>query len=975
MRGCFLLSAAVCSLPGEQLPMVVFSARDGFHTTVPRIVVDSRGFVWFPGSEGLARFDGNGFRIFTEADGLPVSSASDLLERRDGTYWVAAQEHLCLFDPRPGRKRFQCESLQLGVINALLEDQRGLWCGTDTGLWRRDKSREFVRAIESPEAGRPIAVTRLLKDARGDVWAAASSGLYRVRSNGRLDHWTREQGLATDLNTALSETAGEIWVGAQTELFRFRIDPHTREAWIAARYSRSHGLPSGYTAAVLSWRGEVWAATFQGLARQLPAGRWQVADLDPSLRGLPVEALATDSLGNLWVGTDGGGAARIAGSGLSSFSEQEGLGLRKVWAVFEDRKGVLTAITKDEDHYFLNWFDGYRFHPIRPQVPSRLAWGWSWHQIAVHSRSGDWWLATGSGLLRYRDRLREPLESGLPKLNVFRVFEDSRGEIWVSVNRASGHGLYRRDVRTGRFESLDESQGLPSPSLPGNSPAAFAEDWAGQVWIGMLDRGLVRFRNGRFDQFPPSTGAPDQGVRALLVDRRGRLWIGSRRQGLLRVDDPLAASPAFVAYTRSNGLSTNTILALAEDLAGRVYAAGGAGVDRLDPATGRVRRFTVADGLLPGELRVAFRDRRGAIWFGGDHGLVRIEPQEDRADPPAVLVHAIRVNGEHRPVSDLGDVEPPALPLASSQRQVQVDFGGFRHDLRYQTLLSGVDRDWTPPSTSRSVHYLSLAPGSYELSIRAVSPEGILSFRPARVRFRIAAPLWQRWWFLILSAAAVAGMVYAVHRYRVAQAVALERVRTRIASDLHDDIGSSLSQIAVLSEVARQRVDVRDPGAAASLSRIGDISRELVDSMSDIVWAINPKHDRLADLVHRMRRFAGDLLGTSKIQFELNVRGSAAIPLDAGARRDIFLVFKESLHNAFRHSECGTILVDVGAQGGRLRLRVADDGKGFAVDGVQNGGHGLENMRRRAARLGGVVAVASGEGNGTSVELVVPLSR
>src|SRR5262249_46353863 len=160
----------------------------------------------------------------------------------------------------------------------------------------------------------------------------------------------------------------------------------------------------------------------------------------------------------------------------------------------------------------------------------------------------------------------------------------------------------------------------------------------------------------------------------------------------------------------------------------------------------------------------------------------------------------IRVNGEIRPVSDVGDVEPAALSLSSSERQVQVDFGGFRHDLLYQTLLSGVDRNWMPPSTSRSVHYLSLAPGSYELSIRGVTPEGGLSSRPARVRFHIAAPLWQRWWFLLLSASAMALIIYAFHRYRVSQAVALERVRTRIASDLHDDIGSNLSQIAVLSE-------------------------------------------------------------------------------------------------------------------------------------------------------------------------------
>jgi hypothetical protein len=159
-----------------------------------------------------------------------------------------------------------------------------------------------------------------------------------------------------------------------------------------------------------------------------------------------------------------------------------------------------------------------------------------------------------------------------------------------------------------------------------------------------------------------------------------------------------------------------------------------------------------------------------------------------------------------RPISDLGEIEPAALSLSPSERQVQVDFGGFRHDLLYQTRLSGVDPEWTPPSSSRGVHYLSLAPGSYELSIRAVSPEGSSSSHPAMVRFRIAPPLWQRWWFLGLATLAVAAAAYTFYRYRVARILEVAEMRTRIATDLHDDIGANLTKIAILSEVARQRL-------------------------------------------------------------------------------------------------------------------------------------------------------------------------
>jgi signal transduction histidine kinase len=632
-------------------------------------------------------------------------------------------------------------------------------------------------------------------------------------------------------------------------------------------------------------------------------------------------------------------------------------------------------VTKDEEHYALNRFDGYRFHPVRLNAAFGISFGWSWAQIAMQSRSGDWWLATGGGLLRYRHGLQAaPVrlgpEAGLPRGNIFRIFEDSRGTIWASRRAISANALFRRDPGAARFESLAQTPGLPSLEQDGNCPAVFLEAPRGQLWIGMFDGGLVRYRNGSFQQFPASSGAPGKGVRALLADGRGRLWIGTRREGLLRIDDPAAENPVFSAYTSATGLASNSIHALAEDRAGRIYAAGGGGIDRLDPATGRVRHFTTADGLPPGEFRVAFRDRHGVLWSGGDQGLLRIEPQEEPAEPPVVLVHAVRVNGQARPLSDLGDIEPPALALSPSQRQVQVDYGGFRHDLLYQTRLSGVDADWTPPSAARSVHYVALAPGSYELAIRALAPEGSASARPARVRFHIAAPVWQRWWFLLVSAAAIAGMVYAVHRYRVAQAVALERVRTRIASDLHDDIGSSLSHIAILSELAGQRVEPQQEAVRRPLAEIEHVSRELVDSMSDIVWAIDPRRDHLRDLAQRMRRWASDVLTGRNIEFTFQAP-SEDLALDAETRREVFLVFKEAVHNLVRHSGCTEASIDLRREGDSLVLQVADNGRGFARDQAP-AGQGLASIERRALRLGGEARIQS-NGQGACVVLRVPL--
>lgn len=975
----YLVAAGLAAFTAmaEQLPATVFSLRQGPSSIVLWVLADRRGFVWLPAEDGLARFDGGGFRTFTSADGLPGGMPADMMERADGSYWVAVHDRLCLLDPHPGQPRFRCESPRLGVISRVLEDEQGLWCGTESGLWRRARTGsprwEAVKPLEPK--GTRNAIHRMLKDSRGELWVTAASGLYRFRRDQRVDRWSTGEGITVDKSTALSEAEGSIWIGSQTELLRLTVDPRTSEALIANRATIAEGLPSGYVVDVRSWRGELWAATFEGLARMLPDGRWQAVELHPNLDTTPLSVLTVDTASHLWVGTDGGGAARISPAGFAQFNARDGLALRKVWAIVDDDQAGLMVVTKDERNFSINRFDGYRFHPVDLSASTRVEWGWSWSHIAVRSRAGEWWLGTGAGVLRYPKGLTAPpvrmgREWGLPPGNM-RVFEDSRGVIWVGQHGVPGHALFRLEPGAARFESLGVSHGLPPLTEQRNSPIAFAEDRGGNVWIGMRDGGLVRFRDGKFQQFPPSTGAPDQGVRALLVDGQGRLWIGTRMQGLLRVDKPGEENPVFHAYTMATGLSANGVSALAEDRSGRIYLAGRSGIDRLDPATGRVRRFDSADGLTPGEFRVAARDRNGALWFGGDQGLVRIQPRDDPPDPSRLVIYSVRVNGRDRLPSDFGDPQPAALSLDSSERRLQVEFGGFRHDLLYQTRLSGVDPDWTPPSASRTVDYASLGPGRYVLSVRAISPEGRLS-PEAKVEFRIAPPLWRRWWFLLAVIAGAGTLFFLWHRARLDRHLAIERVRSRIATDLHDDIGASLSRIALMSEVLKRHGGSDNPVPVGVLGEIAETARGLIDDMSDIVWAIDPRRDTLRDLATRLRAFGFGVLEPCGVRWTFETPDEAlSRTLSPGQRRQLYLIFKEAIHNLARHSRASHASLRIGFDRQGLWGELEDDGCGYRPGGPK--GMGILSMKARAAQLGGRLEVEPRPEGGTRVLLRIPL--
>jgi signal transduction histidine kinase len=313
--------------------------------------------------------------------------------------------------------------------------------------------------------------------------------------------------------------------------------------------------------------------------------------------------------------------------------------------------------------------------------------------------------------------------------------------------------------------------------------------------------------------------------------------------------------------------------------------------------------------------------------------------------------------------------------LAPSERRVAIGFFAITfasgEHLRYQYRLEGAGTDWSPPSTERVVHYSELAPGRYRFQVRAVTSATLAGVTPAAMDLVILAPVWQRWWFRAGIVVGLTLLVLVGHRYQVARLLETERVRTRIASDLHDDIGSSLSQIAILSEVARTSAG-DDPRVAAPLGRIATLSRESVDAMGDIVWAIDPHRDTPTHLAQRMRRLANDLLSARGIEVRFEISDARHPRLGADVRREVFLIFKEALHNITRHAQATRVEIVLSIAQHRLELVVQDDGCGFDSARARDG-QGLRSMVRRAQGLGGTLAVTSADGRGARLGLSVPL--
>jgi signal transduction histidine kinase len=384
------------------------------------------------------------------------------------------------------------------------------------------------------------------------------------------------------------------------------------------------------------------------------------------------------------------------------------------------------------------------------------------------------------------------------------------------------------------------------------------------------------------------------------------------------------------------------------------------------------------------------------LWIGTSKGLFRFTPEPETSRPaPPILITKLTIAGEEQPISELGEkllVEPD---LEVSRNNLQIEFVSpnfsFTTTQKYEYKLEGADADWSPPTLHRAVNYANLSPGRYRFMVRAVRADGSSSEAPAVMSFMILPPIWQRWWFVTgaLVLMAIPAAAFGRYRYHQRKAVRaaqqalrksreerlaeLERVRGRIAADLHDDIGSNLTRISLISEVAQRKLDGADPPVGEHLSSIGKLSRELVDSMSDIVWAINPHKDHLADLSQRMRHFASDLFTARQVQFRFTaVDFDRDIQVGANLRREFFLIFKEGVNNIARHSACTEAEIELLTGEDNLVLILSDNGKGFDLS-KSSTGHGLVSMRERTRALGGELEMSSTPGQGAILRFVIPL--
>ncbi len=970
----------------QQLSLRRYGVAQGLaHNSVHCIFQDSKGYMWFGTSEGLSRFDGYRFTNYTTRDGLEHNNVNDITEDQTGRLWIATSKGVARFineaDTPAVKEQKKLlvfpvgHSPETNMVSVLkCDNENRLWCGTHQGLYRGDVGEDGQAHFEYvARGGDPTWGNGAFADRQQRLWFGLAKDFIEVEDGRVTAHPLPGDVSFEELAAIAEDRQGHLLVANLTSLFQYQ-SAGDKAAWSRLPLTfKIHG--QSIHAMLCDAAGTLWIGTSAGLV-QYKAGTQR---LYTTAQGLPndfITALCFDREGNLWIGTQSGGVCKFLAQPIISYTPAEGMPEDFIVRAVEGLDGTIYATTLnrgavriEEDRVIA--LSGSEV-PVYGAMDSAI----------LADRKGDWWVGSTQGLVRlpgkplqFKDVERFTRADGLLDAKVYMgpgLYEDPNGIIWVGSE--NGH-LYWYDPNR-RSPPMFQHLVLPG-SLRGRH---MMMDQAGKLWIASNDE-IARLQNGEVQFFKETDGLPTTKSRAFYLDSRGWLWIALYRKGVAVVKDPTAEQPQFINYSTADGLASDLVWSISEDNAGRLYFATGRGLDQFDVTSGRLRHFTTRDGLSGDIINHCFRDSKGNIWVCTSQGLSKFNPALETiaTNEPPIYFSKVFIAGEDQHLPETGLVLLPGLQLSPGKNNLRIEFVALsfqsENDLLYQYKLEGADTDWSRPSAERSVNYANLASGTYRFLARAINRDGMVSQTPATFEFTIQPPIWRRWWFISLSALMLGGLIYALYHYRLQQAVKLERVRMRIAHDLHDDIGSSLSQVSILSEVVRQRVNAEDEAVGKPLSLISRISTEAVDSMSDIVWAINPQKDRLRDLTRRMRQFAGEVFTARNIAFRFEAPDSRAdIKLEPDTRRQIFLIFKEAVNNVARHSRCAQAEIHFFVEGGGLVLQISDDGKGFQV-AEDADGNGLISMRKRAESLPATLRILSEENRGTTVILRVPLAR
>jgi signal transduction histidine kinase/ligand-binding sensor domain-containing protein len=727
----------------------------------------------------------------------------------------------------------------------------------------------------------------------------------------------------------------------------------------AAKYSMKDGLPSNRITFTYKDREEaVWIGTDGGLARVVK-GRVERFSANDVLSSDIALSAFEDREGNLWVGTESDGLYVLRDQKFAMYTSKDGLASDLARSIFQDRSGAVWigtngGLSRSADGRFSNL-------TAKDGLSSNAVLG------LAEDAQGNLLAGTPDGLnvIRNGHAMAITTADGLADDFVRSVYTDSDGSVWIGTRRGLSHMV------NGNFKTYSQADGLGSDFV-----GTLLRGRDGSLWIATLG-GLTRFVDGKFKNYTTADGLSSNVITALHQDVDGMVWIGTQGGGLNRFADG-----KFSRYVAKE--LPETIYGILEDGNRDLWISSKTGIFRLSK-TGLTAQYGTADGLRVSECSegghpAVSRNKDGSLWFSTVKGVAVADPRtvNRKSLAPPVVVESFSVDDR---TFEPGDTT--STDVAPGSSRFSFEYAGLTfyspQRARFRYRLEGFDHSWIDAGTRRVAYYTNLRPGQYRFRIAARAYDGDWSETEASLAFRLRPHFYQTYWFYLLLAILLAAAAYEVYRWRLrqveAQFQAVLGERNRIAREIHDTLAQGFVAVSVQLELLGRKLSGPADGVRELLDQTRDLVRDSLAEARRSIWDLRSHTAEGEDFASKLSKMATQVTQrtTVKVRFEVNGTYHA---LPGKIEDELLRIGQEAITNVVHHAEAKHVDVSVSFDAKKVKMTIADDGKGFVdhlVASSANGHYGLQGMRERAEQIGAELTVASTPGAGTRVRVETPI--
>lgn len=974
----------------------------GNNTTA--IMQDSRGFLWVGTNKGLNRFDGKKvkrYNVFGKK-GLTDLYVTCLVEDEDGNILAGTSNGLNKINPFTDSITHYYEGTGPGTIpfkwcnNLYIDKSRKIWLSTEKGVALYDAAKNsftnFPVAVYGKDPKINKFIYRMLEDSKGRFWLATSFGVKlfdRKTTNYQSFHFP-ETGIDPQKENAIitifEDHRGIIWAGTWGGgILRYNEGGNQFEKIQLVNSTNNYQVVTAITSisdkqterTVFAINGQLYTLQETGgqfISEHVELVSYNKGDHFPY--GISLETMIHDNQEHIWASSS---------EGLYKISQPDPA-FRNISVTPKSDHSLIYHIIPDinepENIFYLSTLGGWWKYEATTgkSTPFQLPAASSNLLKFINSWKADgngYWFSSVYGFGYYDlykntiTDLSHLIQQNSGQLNSGFIVQDEKGKVWVTMRRS---GMIVYDPATKKTEVLF-ADSLNKDNMLGKSITNIKYTKDGALYVCVAGK-LYKINTQDYSYKIIPTPAYEEPIDVLKI---------APEKVEITSDNHILVSSRLLIYELKNdslhviypaaGLSPVEIENMDAGPDGLMWVTSPDGVYKTDASFKKWQNVTSGTGWDNTGFTNINTNHPGELIMNGDaqittlnYGLIKKD-----ATPPGVVITSVRYGDKE---DYLVSLKPAHIRTAFNEAlEIElsaIDFSGGKEN-RIVYMLEGRDKNWKELTEATLVRYDQLPPGDYTFKAKTINAAGAESMETI-MPFTVIPPFYKQVWFLVVMVLVVSGFLYGMYRYRLRKAVEMERLRTRIATDLHDDIGTTLSSISFYSEAARQKAGDHNPEVNKILLKMGESSRKMVGSMSDIVWAINPKNDDLGKIITRMQSYAAELCALKNINLDFQVDEhipESKIRLDL--RRNIYMIFKEALNNTLKYSDCKNITIKVAIRHQQFNMEVADDGKGFNTE-TESAGNGLHNMRKRASEINSELHIESAPGWGTRVSLFVKIT-